>query len=306
MLATLRSGPMSASMPSRRQFVVGAAALSLLGACGSDGGGSADGGADGSASDELSLVRFYGPFFAAGASARVPFGVSDADGILPADRVPDEILVRVLDPDGETLEDELRAALHADGLPRPYYAVEFTPEAPGFYDLQAEVDGVEVISQLQVVEADDPTIAARLGPGDSLPALETPTVDDPQGITPICTREPMCDLHDRSVAELLGEGPIALLVSTPAFCQTVICGPILDLLLDIVPDFPDVSFVHAEVYRNPSENAVPPGPDDFAPIIGALGLPYEPVFYVTDADGTIVERLDYIFDSGEMRRVLER
>ena len=94
-------------------------------------------------------------------------------------------------------------------------------------------------------------------------------------------------------------------VATPAFCQTVICGPVLDLLVDLVPDFPDIAFIHAEVFTDPSQNETPPVIEDFAPVVRELGLPYEPVFYVVDGDGVVRDRLDYIFDSSDMRASLE-
>ncbi len=307
MPATLRSTPMSDRLP-RRRFVLGAAATSLLAACGS---GSGDDTAATDSTDvaldpnDLSVVRFFGPYYGAGEMARIPFGLSDSAGLLPADVIPGNVTVSVTNPDGEVVAEGMTAALRNDGLPRPYYAFEFTPALVGFYDFSMEVDGAEVISQFQVVEADAPEIAARVGPGDEMPALVTPTVADALGVTPLCTRDPVCPLHDETVADVVGKGPMALLVATPAFCQTVICGPVLDVLLEVTADYPDIAFVHAEVYTNPSENQVPPVVDDFAPVITDLGLPYEPVFHVVGSDGVVRHRLDYIFDASDMRASLD-
>ncbi len=116
----------------------------------------------------------------------------------------------------------------------------------------------------------------------------------------------MCDLHQRTAAEVVAAGePMALLVATPAFCQTVICGPVLDVLLDVLPDVPGVSAIHAEVFSDPENNATPPTPEDYAPVIGALGLAFEPVLYTVGPDGVVRDRLDYIFGEAEIRRVLE-
>lgn len=319
---TLRSRPMHpgsrTAFPSRRRFLLGAAATGVLAACSSDGGGGASdtardssGGSNGDAPgldpNDLSVVRFFGPYYAAGEPARIPFGLSDTEGLLPADVVPGNLTLSIRDPEGETTAEGLTAVLHDEGLPRPYYSFEFTPASTGFYDMALEVEGAEVISQFQVVAPDDPTVVDRIGPGDQLPAIETPTTDDARGVTPICTRDPQCDLHGRTVADALDAGgPVALLVATPAFCQTVVCGPILDILLEQIPDHPDVRFVHAEVFTNPSENEVPPTPEDYAPVIASLGLPYEPVLYVTGPDGVVRDRLDYIFDAEDMRASLDR
>lgn len=299
------------TVPSRRQFLAGATAVTLLAACGSgdDDTGSGPGSPDDTdvALDptDLSVVRFFGPYFGAEETARIPFGLSDSAGLLPADVLPGNVTIAVRNPDGEVVADGLTAALRTEGLPRPYYAFEFTPAMVGFYDFTMEVEGAEVISQFQVIEADAAEIVDRIGPGDEMPPLMTPTVDDARGVNPICTREPACSLHDHTVADLVGTGPMALLVATPAFCQTVICGPVLDLLVDLVPEFPGISFVHAEVFTDPTQNETPPVIEDFAPVVRELGLPYEPVLYVVDGDGVVRDRLDYIFDSSDMRTSLE-
>ncbi|WP_436794571.1 hypothetical protein [Actinospongicola halichondriae] len=300
---------MSNRLP-RRHFLLGAAATTVLAAC-SSGSGSGDGPTSADGTDvsldpnDLSVVRFFGPYFAAGEMARIPFGLSDSAGLLPTEVLPGNVTLSVKNPDGDVVAEGLTAVLRTDGLPRPYYAFEFTPASPGFYDFTMDVEGSEVISQFQIIEPDAPEIADRVGPGDVMPALVTPTVADPLGVTPLCTREPACTLHDHTVADVVGNGPMALLVATPAFCQTVICGPVLDVMLDVVADYPDITFLHAEVYTDPSKNQVPPVIEDFAPVVRDLGLPYEPVFYVVGADGVVRDRLDYIFDASDMRSSLD-
>lgn len=296
----------------RRGFLAGVAAAGLLAACGDDDDagtatsdtGGADGGTDGAGVvGGLSVVRFFGPYYAAGQPARVPFGLSDDEGLLSADLAPAEVTVAVRGPDGEEVASGLTATLHTEGLPRPYYAFEFTAEAAGFFDLVIDTDEGEVVSQVQIVEADDESVTSIVGPGDALPELQTPTVDDARGVTPICTREPACELHARTAAEVVAAGePMALLVATPAFCQTTICGPVLDVLLDVLPAVPGVTAIHAEVYADPESGGQPPDP---APVVGQLGLPFEPVLYTVGADGVVRRRLDYIFGTEEVRQALE-
>lgn len=307
----------AAFVVTRRGFLVGAAAAGLLAACGSD---DAETRAGGSSTTEsapalpegivgaLSAVRFFGPYFPAGAPARVPFGISDEEGLLSTTLAPEEVTVDVIGPDGSVVAEGLTSPLYSGGLPRPYYAIEFTPEVAGFFDLKIDTGaGGEVVTQVQIVEADDPAVAAMVGPGDPMPPVQTPTIDDPRGVTPICTREPACELHTRTVAQVLDAGePFALLVATPAFCQTAVCGPVLDVLLSVLPGVSGIAAVHAEVYADPANNATPPVPEDFAPVIAELGLAFEPVLYTVGSDGIVRERLDYIFGQEEVRGALER
>jgi hypothetical protein len=104
------------------------------------------------------------------------------------------------------------------------------------------------------------------------------------------------------VAEALGEGkPVGLIVSTPAFCQVSICGPVLDLVIDAAAEFPDIRLIHAEVYADPYTTLA-----TFSPTIVALGLPFEPALVLAGADGKVEQRLDSIFDSDELRQAFTR
>lgn len=305
-LVVLRSGPRLPAGLTRRGFLAGIAAAGVLAAC-SEGDETIDAGGDGAGMagivGGLSVARFYGPYFRAGRAARVPFGLSDDEGLLSAALAPDELGVTVRGPEGDEVASGLTATLYTEGLPRPYYAFEFTPESAGFYDIVLDTSEGEVLTQVQIVEEDDEAASAIVGPGDPIPDLQTPTVDDARGVTPICTREPACDLHARTVAEVVAAGePMALLVATPAFCQTAVCGPVLDVLLGVLPDVPGVTAVHAEVYADPESGEQPLEP---APVVEALGLPFEPVLYTVGADGVVRERLDYIFGEAEIRRALE-
>lgn len=276
--------------------------MAFIAACGSEASPSIDPDSDG-----LSVVRFFGPYFAAGALARVPFGISDTAGILPRQDTPEQLtVVSVTSPDGEVVAESQTAVRYGEGLPRPYFVFEATPTVPGFYDVVLEVDGIEVISQFEVVAADTPVLVQRVDPGDAFPVVPTPTAEDPRDVTPICTREPACDLHGRSLDQTLGLGPVVLLIATPAFCQSVVCGPVLDVMLGVAVDHPEVTFVHAEVYSNPFENDGRFSEEDFAPIIAAAGVPYEPVLYTIDTEGTVVDRLDYIFGEEEIRSAVEK
>jgi hypothetical protein len=80
-----------------------------------------------------------------------------------------------------------------------------------------------------------------------------------------------------------------------------ICGPVLDIVLKHAPAFPDIRFVHAEVYANPNADL-----NHFSPAVEQLGLGFEPVLYLTDAKGMITQRLDSIFDDDELRAALQR
>ena len=51
--------------------------------------------------------------------------------------------------------------------------------------------------------------------------------------------------------------------------------------------------MHAEVYTDSTTAAA-------APAVNAYHLDFEPVLFVTDANGTLIHRLDAAFDEAEM------
>jgi hypothetical protein len=293
---------------SRRRFLAagGAAAAGavLLGACGGDDEGSGSGGgsttttADGGTS-QYSLVQFFGggPQFVAGTTVRAPFGLADKDGLLETKDTPDELVVTVLDKDDKVVADPITVARHADGIPRPYYPLELAIAEPGFYEAKVDYEGVAADLAFQVNTAAEVTL---LKPGDAFPALATPTTGDAQGVDPICTADPPCALHEVTAAQALTEGrPMAFLVATPAFCQISVCGPVLDVLVDVATGHPDVRALHAEVYAHPKQDL-----NTFAPTPLALKMFTEPVLFLVGSDGTVTKRLDTIFDKTELDQAL--
>lgn len=306
-----------ASRPSstltRRQFLRGAGLAAVAfgvptvsGACG------------GSPAEGPQLVALFSPsrVLAAGIEQRIPFGLIDQG--VPLRDETGRFPLRILRDGAAVVETEVRSRLVAHDHPagdadQPhehasllrYFAVRANLPEPGIYDLQLDVDGRTAGLAFQLFAPAE--IAVPL-PGDVLPAISFPTFGDPLGVDPICTQfGGPCPLHDRTVDEALEAGrPLALLVATPAYCATAYCGPVLDVLLEVREDFPDVTFLHAEVYQNPAEvNGNLLDPDlRVAPAVDDLGLDFEPSLFLVDADRTVKDRIDNVYDHDELRTAL--
>lgn len=287
----------------RRQLLIGgtaAAGAVLLGACGDDDGGEAATTTTTAAgSGSLALAQFFGgPMFVAGTESRLPFGVADQDGLLDTADTPERLEVQILGPDGAAIGDAIEVERHAEGLPRPYFPLRVTVDSPGIYTARTEIAGAATEMSFQVHGAGDVRV---IQPGATVPAVDTPTPADARGVTPICTNEPACPLHDVTLTAALAEGaPIALLVATPAFCQFAICGPVLDVLLDVRADHPGIRFLHAEVYADPAKDL-----NTYAPVVGPLGLHFEPCLVLVGGDGMVVDRIDTIYDRAELQTRLD-
>jgi hypothetical protein len=285
---------------SRRGFLIAAAATGVLVACGSDDGAPASSGAAPTGGGDLAegtytLVQRFPQNVQEPGTLRLPISLATAEGRLLQD-VPPTLGAVVLDADTRPLGERI-TAVRRDVAPGPYYDFRTDIDGPGIYYLVVDggpTDG----AAFQVME---PGSVAVPGPGDALPPFDTPTVEDPSGVDPLCTRSPEpCPFHDITLTEALATGPVVYLVGTPAFCQTGTCAPALESLIELQGEHGErFRFLHAEVYTDNTAT-------DVAPAVGAAALTYEPAIFITDAQGVVIERLDAVWDTTELAEALER
>jgi len=201
--------------------------------------------------------------------------------------------------DGGERGNFIDATLRDQGLGgRGLFTVPFDFDRSGIWDMAIDLDGSELAEPLTWQIADKYAVVA---PGDKAPTAQSPTVTDPMDVDPLCTRDPACDFHSDNLADVIGAGkPVVVLFATPALCQTRFCGPVLDLMVEIQPDFADsVLPVHVEIYSGPALD------DPIVPTVEDWGLPSEPWMFAVDGDGIIRSRLDGAFDRNEIRALFE-
>lgn len=280
----------------RRLLLAGAGSVAAVVACGGGRTGSQQQTTTTEAAAGLTLARVFSPEQPAGVEVRLPLALADASGVV-IDDVPAEFSVRVGLADAGELGEPVTVERHGEGVPRPYFPLVTSFSEPGNWRIVADVDGQPAET---VVAARPPgEVPAVPVVGDSLISVPSPTVDNPRGVDPICTAEPPCPLHEVSLDEAMaGDRAIALLVATPAYCQTAICGPVLDLLVARQPDYADqVTMIHAEVYTDDSAKEV-------TDVVRAYGLAWEPSLFLATPDGIISHRLDYTYDATELDQAL--
>lgn len=246
--------------------------------------------------DPLTLLRVFQPEQPAGVALRLPLAFAGPEGA-PTSEVPDAIEVVAVSPTGTTV-GPVSVGRRGQGIPTPYFPFRPTFDEAGTWELRITVADVTTTTEVTVRTPQE--LAVVPGPGDALPSLPTPTTADPLGVDPLCTANPPCPLHDVPLDEALGASlPVVLLVATPAFCQTAICGPVLDLLVERSAELEGrATVVHAEVYTDDRAR-------ETTPIVAALGLRYEPSLFVADASGVVTGRLDYTFDATELEESLD-
>ena len=227
---------------------------------------------------------------------RLPMSLSDGGEALLQEG-PSTLAAQVYDEEGTAIGGRIEA-VRREAVPGPYYDFRPTIETPGFYRLQVE-GGTTDGASFDVADPSDVVVPI---PGQPLPPLDTPTGTDPAGVDPICTREPeACPFHDITLTEALASGKqVVYYVGTPAFCSTGVCAPGLESLIEVQDAYADTHvFVHAEVYTDDTATTL-------TPAVEALNLFYEPVLFVTDTAGVILERLDAVWNTDELVEVLDR
>jgi hypothetical protein len=141
------------------------------------------------------------------------------------------------------------------------------------------------------------------GVGDRAVRVHTPTVESVGGdIDQIETRVPPDSMHEVDLADALDRGrPVALLFSSPALCESRVCGPVTDVAEQVKSELEDdVDFIHVEFYE---DNELEKGPRQAA---RAWGLLEEPFLFTIDRDGIVAARIQGAFSADELRAAVRR
>ena len=125
--------------------------------------------------------------------------------------------------------------------------------------------------------------------GEKAPAVQTDTRGSVKGnLDLLDTRSPKApELSERSFADVVGKKPVALLFSTPQLCQSRVCGPVTDEMLQVKAETGSkVQFIHQETYE---DNDVQKG---FRAPLRRYHLQSEPWLFTVDRHGRIAARLE--------------
>lgn len=137
--------------------------------------------------------------------------------------------------------------------------------------------------------------------GQKAPKIHTPTVADAGGDpSEVTTRIPPDTQNRVDYADALGKEPIVLLFATPQFCQSRVCGPVVDVAEQVKDQYGDeAAFIHMEIFNDNDPNK------DVRPQVGAFRLPSEPWLFAIDRDGTIRGEIEGAFGVDLLNRTVE-
>jgi hypothetical protein len=137
--------------------------------------------------------------------------------------------------------------------------------------------------------------------GDKAPTINTPTASDVGGdLAEITTRVPPDTQNRVDYADVLGKEPIVLLFATPQFCQSRVCGPVVDVAEQVKETHGgEAEFIHMEIFKDndPSKGV--------REQVRAFNLPSEPWLFVIDRDGRIETAVEGAFGPERLTEAVE-
>jgi hypothetical protein len=192
------------------------------------------------------------------------------------------------------------AAVESSPIAQIYAANVPFPKAGSYAVLVVTKQGSKLLGAPAQV---DVTAKSRIpNVGDRPPRVSTDTVASAAGnLAAIDTRRPFArELHEVNFKDVLGRKPVALLFATPQLCQSRVCGPVVDIALQMKQQYGDrMAFIHQEVYR---DNRIDKG---LRPPLKAFHLQTEPWLFTIDRDGRIAARLEGSFGVKEFRQAIQ-
>ena len=153
-----------------------------------------------------------------------------------------------------------------------------------------------------------------IGVGDQVPSVRTPTLADVGGdVKQISTDQPPDPAfyqvsEDQAVAQ---HDPFVLVIATDAFCRTQTCGPMLDQVKAIAPQFPTVTFINLEPYKlQMTDTGLQPildasGNLQPVPAFEAFKIVTEPWTYVVDRTGKVTAAFEGVVGTDELTAAIK-
>ena len=194
------------------------------------------------------------------------------------------------------------------------YRAEVPLDAPGFWGLyvEADLEDGRVLGGRTVLQVlPSPAIVAVGGPAPATDNLVRADIE--AGLAPASAldsrlrsadeRDRAEALHRTRVSDSLAAGrPVVVVVSTPVYCVSLVCGPLTDHVVDLAERFGDrADFIHIEVWEDFESQRLNPAA---AAWIQTDAGGNEPWVFLVDASGLIAARWDNVLDTAELEALL--
>ncbi len=144
--------------------------------------------------------------------------------------------------------------------------------------------------------------------GASAPPTENPTLTSQPNKKEITTdSNPNDTFYQMTVTQALeAHKPFVVVFATPAFCQTALCGPVLNNVKAIQPEFASkVNFIHIEPYVLDANGGLANGQLAATQSTTDWNLQTEPWIFVIGSDGKITDRFEGSASPDELHQSIQ-
>jgi len=270
----------------RRRLALVALALTLVAGCGPSAGSA---GAQPSPGVQAVLVSSAGEVLV-GRKERFPLGILDHN--TPVSDATVKVHLFYLGSGGAQPRGDFDASFKGDGLNGAgVYVALPTFDVAGQW--RAEITALRPNGAHGVTTLAFDVSATPLapGPGQLAPRTHNPTVADVPDVSYIDSGTPPDDMHGISIADAIAQHrPTLVIFASPAFCTSRICGPEVDVVRSLEPDYKGrLTFVHVEVYTNFKPD---PSRRSYAQAVLDWRLQSEPWIFLIDPGGVIQARFE--------------
>ena len=203
-------------------------------------------------------------------------------------------------PDGTAREEVEARFIWAIPEVRGLWTATFDFDTPGRWTPAVRTAGHRLVRGVEFGVAAE-SRAVRVGE-QAPPSRSKTEADGPLGaITSDESPDPR--LYGMTVAEAVRSGrPSVIVFATPALCTSQTCGPALDTVKQMIDGYPEVNWIHVEVFENFEsgfgEHLVE------AQAVAEWGLPSEPWVFFVDRLGVVADRFEGAVDHSELEESL--
>jgi hypothetical protein len=218
-----------------------------------------------------------------------------------------------MEPEGASSAPTLLVGQSGTGV----YAAEVDFDEPGYYGLRVTAELADGTTRTGSTVLREPVLAEPAVPavGDEAPATVNHTLADVEAgrVAPEALDSraigggevPDPHLHDSTIADALAEGrPVVAIFSTPTFCVSRFCGPLVEVLADTATQYEDrADFIMVEVWEDFDDQQLNEAAAEW---IQTETGGNEPWVFLIGEDGRIQQRWDNVLDLDELEVLLDR
>jgi hypothetical protein len=286
-----------------RFILLAVAILALLAAaCSSKGGGKPTG----TAAPQLQPIAGNSELIVGPNRFTIAFVDQSNERILEAGN---SVHLAFYDPSGALKDEQDATFVWAIPDVTGYWVANVTFDSAGTWSTRATVTTSGTVNTVNI---GFPVAEQGIAPavGDAAPATDNLTLSQNPNIKRLSTDpQPNMAFYEMTVTQAIdAHEPFVVIFATPLFCTSQFCGPLLNNVKAVAPDFIDrVNFIHIEPY-NLDENGHLATDADGQPVAAppteAWRLRTEPWLFVVGADGKITSRFEGTASAEELRAAI--